>query len=929
MSNVIYLDVNSKNSKIKNETNNRFTYDLPIPLEIPTGTTITNINSIINLQGQVGQSIEIPEDIEEVLIYQYYIKDTSYIYPQEKAVSLPMNATWDLTRDCCFVGNGKYDMGGSEGFNPYGEGSGGGTLGSYPTDYAMPNLTGAATDLDNGRYEMGFSEIVMPMVVPSRFKAGGEIANGYENQYAVPFMGETTIKIPKGTYAISKIAQLITDQINGVKIPDNNDNSFINYALGTEEWNGFAVNNSTTRRVKAEPEPKNSPAWVNQNFWLYWNKYNRPSVADMTFVPYDNGNNFSPKPFDYTHQEELGFSAIGVHPTLAQEIRKNTIQGYLGDDVPAVYKIDTIVNGSVPTGGTANLRMFRGFKYDLSDGNDATDPSSSGNNYNNLTFGVGVGTTEFELSYSQEVGAFQMEYLHTPRFIPTFDKFGTKMSNPGQECGFIKRPVRNGLAGKGYYGNHGGLRPNIYSTFSQPMTSTTGIMVMNWAYSTAKRLGTKPNIIGQNDTQRAKYSQTEIDGVDKFRTYREWFDNDNEAKKAWETTLWYRLGFSYDDIQNPTNFKENFYPLEGSSTGIDVFKNEGFTTDQKVDTSLITTISTLYSGISQSSKTGQTDFDDQIRPINATITGVQQFSTLDVNIPSFPYNNNSKRVALYGNNSTAFNGSLYNGAVMAPFITKGEPSIAGRLPILSDNGYIIISSSLVEPDDVVKDGTYLGVLDLIPKSNLNNQDYINDRNVLRHTISNPKVINTIDINILNPDLTDVDLEPNSSILLEIQFPTPKPTVLLANAINQQTEANTVKAGMSAFNLPNQPNVASPLGQGYKRPAHPIEHSSHNHAENEPRHDPRGRRSPSPEPTPEALERARIQGGASASPRLRARGERGRFKGKVPQLGASEEVIAGGGRKSTAEVERQRKKEGDSGVGTKSRSAEPKSTGDDE
>ena len=929
MSNVVYLDVNSKNSKIKNETNNRFTYDLPTPLEMPTGTTITNINSIINLQGQVGQSIEIPEDIEETLIYQYYIKDTSYIYPQEKAVSLPMNATWDLTRDCCFVGNGKMDMGGNIGFNPYGESpSGGGTVGSYPNNYAMPDLTGAATDIDNGRYEMGFSEIVMPMVVPSRFKAGGEITDGKHEQYAVPFMGETTIKIPKGTYAISKIAQLITDQINGVKIPDNNDNSFINYALGTKEWNGFAVNNSTTRRVKAEPTPKNSFGWTSENFWEYWNKLNVPADQDFTFVPYDNGNNFSPKPFDYTHQEELGFSAIGVHPTLAQEIRQNTIQGFLGDDVPDVYKINKIVNASGPSGST-DIRMFRGFKFDKSDGDDATDPSSSGNNYNNLTFGVGVGTTEFELSYSQEVGAFQMEYLHTPRFIPTYDKFGTKMSNPGQECGFIKRPVRNGLAGKGYYGNHGTLRPNIYSTFSQPMTATTGIMIMNWGYSTAKRLGTKPAIVGQSASERAKYSQTDLDSIDKFRTYREWFDNDSEAKKAWETTIWYRLGFSYDDIQNPTNFKENFYPLEGSSTEIAVFKNEGFTTDQKVDTSLITTISTLYSGISQSSKTGQTDFDDQIRPINATITGVQQFSTLDVNIPNFPYNNNSKRVALYGNNSSAFNGSLYNGAVMAPFITKGEPSIAGRLPILSDNGYIIISSSIVEPDDVVKDGTYIGVLDLIPKSNLNNQDYINDRNVLTHTISNPKVINTIDINILNPDLTDVELEANSSILLEIKFPIPKPTILLANAINQQTEANTIKAGMSAFNQPNQPNISSPLGKGYNDRHHPIEHSSHHHAENIHEHEQRGRRSPSPEPTPEALERARREGGASASPRLRPRGERGRFKGKVPTLEASEEVIAGGGRRTTAEVASERKKEGDSGVGTKSKSVEPKSTGDDE
>ena len=137
----------------------------------------------------------------------------------------------------------------------------------------------------------------------------------------------------------------------------------------------------------------------------------------MTFVPYDNGNNFSPKPFDYTQQEEDGFSAIAVHPTLAQAIRRNTIQGYLGDDVPDVYKVNKVVNGSIPSGST-DIRMFRGFKYNASDGNDATDKTSSGNNYNALSFGIAVGTTEFELAYSTENNAFQIEYCHTPRIIP-------------------------------------------------------------------------------------------------------------------------------------------------------------------------------------------------------------------------------------------------------------------------------------------------------------------------------------------------------------------------------------------------------------------------------------------------------------------------------------------------------------------------------
>ena len=37
------------------------------------------------------------------------------------------------------------------------------------------------------------------------------------------------------------------------------------------------------------------------------------------------------------------------------------------------------------------------------------------------------------------------------------------------------------------------------------------------------------------------------------------------------------------------------------------------------------------------------------------------------------------------------------------------------------------------------------------------------------------------INIVNPDLTDIPLEPNSSILIKIIKPLEKPTILMANA----------------------------------------------------------------------------------------------------------------------------------------------------
>jgi len=62
---------------------------------------------------------------------------------------------------------------------------------------------------------------------------------------------------------------------------------------------------------------------------------------------------------------------------------------------------------------------------------------------------------------------------------------------------------------------------------------------------------------------------------------------------------------------------------------------------------------------------------------------------------------------------------------------------------------------------------------------------------LVHLLSNPKTVNEIVINIVNPDLTDVPLEPNSSILIKITKPLGKPTIVMANAETEFAE-NEIK-----------------------------------------------------------------------------------------------------------------------------------------
>ena len=84
MSNTVYIDVNTKNSVNVNSTNNRFEYRLPNVMNLPTGTEIGLQSSIVNLKGINGASVEINEDIEETIIYQYYAVDTTYDNPVEK-----------------------------------------------------------------------------------------------------------------------------------------------------------------------------------------------------------------------------------------------------------------------------------------------------------------------------------------------------------------------------------------------------------------------------------------------------------------------------------------------------------------------------------------------------------------------------------------------------------------------------------------------------------------------------------------------------------------------------------------------------------------------------------------------------------------------------------------------------------------------------
>ena len=82
--NSIYIDANASNSKIiDSTTNNRWEYQINGGLSLPTGTNISVASSFINQKGIAGGAIEIDEDLEEELVYGYYVSDTLFGVPTQ------------------------------------------------------------------------------------------------------------------------------------------------------------------------------------------------------------------------------------------------------------------------------------------------------------------------------------------------------------------------------------------------------------------------------------------------------------------------------------------------------------------------------------------------------------------------------------------------------------------------------------------------------------------------------------------------------------------------------------------------------------------------------------------------------------------------------------------------------------------------------
>ncbi len=738
MSNSIYIDVNAKNASSINETNNRFSYRLPTALELPIGTEIGLQSSIINLKGINGASVELNEDIEETIAFQYYGVDTTYnspVFQTEEAAATLLEYTL-IT-----------DLGVRFSTNCINE---------------FPNATGAVDlEQESNLSAAGYTENMMPLVANLDW-GDGTFA-------AVPMTGKAKIKIKRGIYSINKISNIISEQINVNRIIGSQNQDFYEFQKLNKQFNGYNVNNSTNRNFVLQQslyydDIKTGFKNVNTDTAFIKLKRSEGQLGAVDFTQTRKGA----ATLDI---ERSGFcSIVGVSGNTNRTIRNNAAKGALG----AGY--------APPESNLANITLQTGIfsKYYMGfeASNKYTMPlmkrSLTTATYNPFLNGLAFGTTGFEIKYDDDNSGFSISKAHEGRKIPTIDRFGTTLESAGQECVFNKVVVPS---------QQGSQSDETTFTLNNIMSRISGILITNWAVDTCEKEGdVEDNFSNPALTADEKKSCRE------YRLFDDYFTSKDKARAAFNKTIWGRLGFQYDEIQNSS--------INGAGTNTEFWFGttlnvDGFTTNQSIDSSIIPSISTLFNPLALS-------VSDKIPPDPSkkptpmargalpAVSDVQFYNLQGISVPVDSYNNNLNAASTV--NVASYQGSFYRGAVMIPVITTAKDFTANNLPTLSENGYMLITSSIVEPNDTLKDQQTVGILDVIPKSNLSNQDYIADRNVLSHTLSNPKVINEIDIKILNPDMTDIPLQVDSSLLFKITFPVPKPTNVIENeAVNIKSE----------------------------------------------------------------------------------------------------------------------------------------------
>lgn len=376
------------------------------------------------------------------------------------------------------------------------------------------------------------------------------------------------------------------------------------------------------------------------------------------------------------------------------------------------------------------------------------------------------GTASFELSYdTQKANRFSLKNLHEPYRLPSTTPDNSSDTNlGGQQATVFNTPVQyifdapTPVPANPTPTQVNLMRPPRQQCGIYPVDSNGGIAINNWSFSTVKDTGTYKNLVSQITTLNTSnaFHQVEREKLiwELFsKPYDQFFDTEEQAQDAWDTTLWSRLGYSYNQLGDVTNNLETIY----SFTSLDVNENQEDTgleqNPRKVkQLGIITHNDYNYTFIPSSSGLGTGNFYDK------SGSGA----------PPQGYNMRAYNAGVTATTADATNGISQNSIHL---LCDSKPIEASDFPSLNGgNNYLLISSDIVKTNAKDAKSNSSTIVGVMSKENASN-DTLFSINPITFTITEPKLLATIEVKILNPDgslVSDDVVGKNNGFIFQIE-----------------------------------------------------------------------------------------------------------------------------------------------------------------
>lgn len=409
-----------------------------------------------------------------------------------------------------------------------------------------------------------------------------------------------------------------------------------------------------------------------------------------------------------------------------EELKHPEDRKYFYDNKPEDYQFQALFPcvGSMNTGSPKNIAEL-----------DASTTIG--------TFQQFAGTTAFNIAYDTgKTNRFSISNLHEPYKLPSRtpdNKNDTHLG--GQQGTMFNSPMffRTIGSSAGYLPQVLPPSPNcgIY-----PIDSAGGIAVNNFSFSTIKETNIYKNLIAeiaQNNTSNA-YFQCRREKLiyDLFtKPYDEFFNSEDEAKEAWSKTLWSRLGFSYEQLGNVSNNLEKIYTFTNPPAGDNGIFDPVINPRIIRHTGIVTHNQFNYTFIPSSSGLG---------------VGNPYFSTSSESLPQNyglrAYSSSIDLAVIKPLQGYAIDGAVQNNIHI---LCDSEPINAESFPSLNDgDNYFLIESDIVKRNAKDSNSNDTTIVAVMSKENATN-DTIFSINPITFSITEPKLLASIEVRIKNPD----------------------------------------------------------------------------------------------------------------------------------------------------------------------------------